>query len=349
MNPVSAVEAPKPFAFCAVGDLPFEPQPEIVQGIFGHNSVGVIAGVPNAGKTFFGIDLALHVAAAAPWFGRKVKGGPVMYVGAEAPGSVKTRSRTAAAEKFPGMRLPLYIVAASPALGNESTYRDEVDRLLLTMLEIEAKEKDAIRLVVIDTLASVLGGGEENGDGMLRVSEAAKFIASRSQATVVLIHHPSKGDAASLRGHSSLSGAVDTILSITADDNTGVRTATLVKSRDSAAGTQVHFTLEVVTLPDLDCFGDPRSTCIIKATAKADAPRKRPAGKQQQALLAELERQHRTGVTGWSEAILREAGRTIGIKAQSARDAVRGLCSAGYLWGQPDNFTLKFPPEVSTK
>ena len=99
-----------------VGSLPNETLPEIIQGILGPQSVGVMAGVPNAGKTFLGLDLAAHVAANRPWFGRKVTGGPVLYVASEAPGSVKIRARVLVKEKFAETpSLPLYIVTLYPA------------------------------------------------------------------------------------------------------------------------------------------------------------------------------------------------------------------------------------------
>lgn len=91
------------FPFEPVAEFSIEPLPEIVQGILGVKSVIVIADVPTAGKTFFGINLAVHVAAGcSTWFGQKINGGPVLYVGAEAPGSVKLRARTALVERFPG-------------------------------------------------------------------------------------------------------------------------------------------------------------------------------------------------------------------------------------------------------
>ena len=76
---------------------------------------------------------------------------------------------------------------------------------------------------------------------MLLVAKCAKYLAANTDAAVLLIHHPNKGDATSLRGHSSLSGAVDTIISISSDEATGIRTATLTKLRDSAAGIHIEF------------------------------------------------------------------------------------------------------------
>lgn len=114
------------------------------------------------------------------------------------------------------------------------------------------------------------------------VATCAKYLAINSAAARALIHHPSKNVATSLRGHSSLPATAHSIISITSDDNTGIRTATLIKSRDTAGGAQVHFGLEVIKLPDADCFGDPRTTCIVVPALASEMPRKRPGSEIQE-------------------------------------------------------------------
>lgn len=49
-----------------------------------------------------------------------------------------------------------------------------------------------MKLVQIDTLASCLGNGDENSDGIPRLDAAAKYIATNVGCAVMLIHHPSK-------------------------------------------------------------------------------------------------------------------------------------------------------------
>ena len=170
-----------------------EVRPQVVQNIFDAGSVGVMAGSPNAGKTFLAVHLAVHVAAGEAWFGAKVAQGPVVYVAAEAPGSVKTRARLAAARHFEGRRLPFYVVSASPGLGDEAYSPHDTDKLCRTLGNVASIEGSECRMLIIDTVASVLGGGEENADGMLRLAASAKFIAAKTNVCVVLVHHPSKG------------------------------------------------------------------------------------------------------------------------------------------------------------
>jgi KaiC/GvpD/RAD55 family RecA-like ATPase len=341
-------DKPKAFSVFGLDEIPDPGQTDIVQRLYGHGSVIAMVGPPNAGKTALGVDHGLSIAARETWFGLKVSGGPVIYFAPEAPGSVIMRAKAAAGRKYAERRLPFYIATGTPELGGEITSVIDAERIIATIRQVESSEGEAVKLAQIDTLASCLGNGDENGDGMIRLVAAAKHVATATGTSVMLIHHPSKADNNGLRGHGSLAAACDCIITIAVDEVSGTRTATLVKSRDSATGLQFCYTLEQVTLPEPDSFGDARTTIVVTGAA-VQQRRPKPTGARQQAMLAELERRYRTGEHGWSEAVMREAGRGIGIKPQSVRDAVRGLCGAGYIWGQPDNFTLKYPPDESTK
>lgn len=338
----------KAFAVRALYEIEDGAHADIVQGLYGGSTVIAMVGSPGAGKTAIGIDHGIHLAADESWFGLKVAGGPVVYFAAEAPTSVVMRAKACAAEKFPDRRFPFYIAKGTPELGGETTSITDAERIIATIREVESQEGVPVKLVQIDTLASCLGNGDENGDGMIRLVAAAKYVATHTGAAVMLIHHPSKADAGGMRGHGSLAGACDTIITIASDEVSGVRTATLIKSRDSQTGLQFCYTLDKVTLPERDSFGDPRTTVVVKSTAVRQS-RPRPKGKRQQALLVELERRHRIGETGWGEAEATMAARSLGMPPQSARDALKGLIHAGHVWGNPARYTLKYPPDEVAK
>lgn len=341
-------ENQRAFTVRALDEIEEGMQSDIVQGLYGGGTVIATVGPPGAGKTALGVDHGLHLAAGDLWFGLKVAGGPVVYFAPEAPSSVIMRAKAAKSLKFPDRRLPFYIATGTPELGGEATSAIDADRIIATVRQVESIEGDPVKLVQIDTLASCMGNGDENGDGMIRLVAAAKYVAATTSAAVMLIHHPSKGDSNGLRGHGSLAGACDTIITIAAEELSGIRTATLIKSRDSQTGLQFCYTLEKFTLPERDSFGDPRTTIVVKSTI-VRISRARPKGKRQQALLDDLERRHRTGETGWPEADIVAAARSLGMPPQSARDAVKGLVNAGYLWGQQARLTLKYPPDEGTK
>jgi putative DNA primase/helicase len=348
-NGHSAESTSKPYTFRRLDEIAPAPRCAVVQGLgFDEAAVAAIVGAPNAGKTAFAVSLALAVATRAErWMNLKVAGGPVVYFGAEAPGSVNMRARAALARlDSETVKAPaFYMSDAAPGIGGELTAASDGERILATVAAVQAVEGDRVRLVLIDTLASCLGDGDENGDGMLRLVAAAKYIALRTGACVVLLHHPSKGDSAGLRGHGSLSAACDSILRIEVEELTGVRTATLMKARDHATGLQVRFELEAVALPDRDSFGDPCTTIIVRQSNQA-APRPRPSGKRQQELLTELERRYRDGERQWDEATLVTAAKGLGMARMSGIDATRGLVKAGFIGGSAASYSLRHPPEL---
>jgi hypothetical protein len=340
-------EKAQPFEVSAIYDIHESSQADIVQHLYGGSTVIAVVGKPGAGKTALGIDHGLHVAANEPWFGLKVSGGPVVYFAVEAPASVIMRAKAANTRKFHDRRVPFYVAKGTPELGGDETSIAHTLRIIETIRHVESIEGTAVKLVQIDTLASCLGNGDENGDGMIRLVAAAKQVAGIIGCAVMLIHHPSKANSQGLRGHGSLAGACDTILTIAAEEISGIRTAILIKSRDSATGLEICYTLDQVTLPDVDSFGDPRTTVIVRQ-AEVRQQRPRPSGKQQLALLAELERRHRSGETTWDEATVRRAGRELDMPRNSPHAALKALIKAGYITGSPSRLALRYPPEAPT-
>jgi hypothetical protein len=239
--------------------------------------------------------------------------------------------------------MPLYISSSVPGLGGEQSSIIDAERIVATVRHVQSTEGESVLTVFIDTLAACLADGDENGEGMLRLVAGAKYIAVETGVLVILIHHPSKGDAGGLRGHGSLAAACDSIIRIDTDEHTGIRTATLVKARDAATGLQVRFELEQVTLEERDTFGDARTTIVVRPTSQP-ASRPRPSGRRQDQLLTELERRYRTGERQWDEATIAKAGRDLGMHRNSPRDAARALIRAGFLVGPAGSLSLKHPP-----
>jgi hypothetical protein len=293
------------------------------------------------------VSIGIHVAAGCKeWLGLKIGGGPVLYVAAEAPGSVKMRAKAAASRLPAYQHLPFYITSAVPGLGDPKASEPGVQHIIATIRRVEELEEKPVALVPIDTLASCLGGGNENGDGMVLLTNAAKRIAAQTNACVLLLHHPSKADTSTARGHTSLAAACDSIILVVTESEVGdVRTATLVKARDHATGAQLRFALSPVSLPDRDSFGDPLTTVVVEPATGVPAL-KRPGGRNQEALLTDLERQSRGGKTHFTEAEIIAAAKTLGMTSNrnAPRNALMGLLKGGYVTGSPASYTLKFPP-----
>jgi hypothetical protein len=93
------------------------------------------------------------------------------------------------------------------------------------------------RLIVVDNLGTVSGGADENSAAMIGVMAGLRHIAEEGKIAVVAVHHKSKGDRLragdSLRGHSSIEGAVDLALQVQRDEGSDVVTLHSTKSRDT--------------------------------------------------------------------------------------------------------------------
>ena len=99
-------------------------------------------------------------------------------------------------------------------------------------------------LVVIDTLARCLVGGDENSARDVGMAvDVAERLRQVSSAAVLLIHH-SGVDGARVRGSSALEGAADVIIEAKAD-GTNVRFR-CVKSKDAAPFEDIYLALQPV-------------------------------------------------------------------------------------------------------
>jgi hypothetical protein len=99
------------------------------------------------------------------------------------------------------------------------------------------------KIIVIDNLATISGGKDENSSEMMLVMGNLRLLAERTGAAVIIIHHSRKetgfkgkqGD--NLRGFSGIRGAIDTGLYIEREPSTDQITITAEKARDMAIPT----------------------------------------------------------------------------------------------------------------
>lgn len=337
----------EPYLAINISEADAEPRDETIQGLIASGDVVALVGLPGSGKTALAIYLAGCVTSGQVFFGRLVRSGPVIYFGAEAPDSVVTRSQLVKGKISPEKRLPYYVVKEAPLLGDQAHTSLAEARIIATIQAKATDEGEPVRAVILDTLSTCLGTGDENGEGMVTLVNAARRIATQTLVAVIIIHHPSKADAAGLRGHGSLQGACDLIVSGSVDEASKVCTATVVKSRHGESGLQLSYKLEKVEIQKLDSFGQKQTSIILDPMGDFKPMRKRPKGGAQQRCLEELERQYRTGQMSWTEAQVREAMHHLGMHRNSTSRVITALQISGYLYGSPHNLTLRYPPEKS--
>lgn len=217
----------------------------IVKGLIAPGDVGCIFGPPGAGKSIIAPHIGYRVAQGAEAFGMRTKAGEVFYVAAEDPHGMKARVRALKIQHddAPGFSL---VEGVSDLLSEDSA-----DLAALAAL-VEARRP---AVVFIDTLAMAFPGLEENNAlEMGKVVAVARSLAKGGTA-VVLIHHDTKAEGSTPRGHSVLNGALDMAMHVTRDEF-GIVRGKLTKNRNGTCDRDVAFKIDPVTL-GVDEDGDP--------------------------------------------------------------------------------------------
>jgi hypothetical protein len=119
-------------------------------------------------------------------------------------------------------------------------------------------------LIIIDTLARAMGGGDENsGQDMGALIRNVDLIRERTGAHVMLIHHSGKDTSRGARGHSSLRAAADTEIELTRSGE--VVMAEAKKQRDVSVLGRFAYTLLPVTIGQ-DGDGDDVTSAVVEPT-----------------------------------------------------------------------------------
>ena len=213
----------------------------------------VLFGASGSGKSFAILDMVTAIAEGKDWRGNKVTQGRVVYVVAE--GRAGFRKRLDALKQHRGVdldALDLGIVPDCPNLLDG----DEV------ALAAAIHGAGGAAVVVIDTLAQVMAGGDENSaTEMGRALAACKLMHEATGATVVLVHHSGKDATKGARGWSGLRAAADAELEVTRKGDR--RCIRVTKQKDGDDSASYAFELEAVTIGIDDDLANVTS-CVVR-------------------------------------------------------------------------------------
>lgn len=241
-----------------------------IKGVIPEQGIGAIYGPSGSAKTFLALDMAMHLAGGAQWFGYRVRRCPVVYVCLEGEAGLSVRLK-AYCERSGSIPEGVDFINQAVNLLDKNDLRDLV-------LALQARDAGG-GIVVIDTLNRAAPGLDENSSAeMGRVIAAAKVIQQAVGGLVLFVHHTGKDETKGLRGHSSLHAALDAALKVT---RTGeVREWSVAKAKDGQDGKSHPFKLEVVTM-GLDNDGDLITSCVVQPTQGAGV-RSKPLAPTQQ-------------------------------------------------------------------
>ena len=238
----------------------------IIKNWITENSISVVYGPSNVGKSFFCMSLAYHIAAGQEWVGNKIKRGSVLYLATE--GGRAFENRLYALHEKHGFNDVSLAVRPSPI--NLYDADEDIAKVEAIMAEI-GKRMEPVTVLVIDTLARATAGqmDENNNSEMSKLIAGLDAIRERTGVHIMLVHHSGKDASKGARGASALRAACDTEIELSFDEETRVRTARATKQRDMETGAEINFILQIVELGE-DADGDQVTTCIIREATREE-------------------------------------------------------------------------------
>ena len=230
--------------FCAIPQ-----QHDIVKGMLPSVGVGYAFGASTAAKTFFIIDLAVHVCRGQAWRNLSTKQTPVCLFFLE--GISGGARRLQAYETFHGIKIPEnFKIGIQPT----TFYKDEDVEALRAAIPMNS-------LVIVDTQSRVAAELDENSarDMNLFIEQCYRIAIDR-QCCICLIHHTGKNSDRGIRGASSQFANADFCIEVSRSGQH--RKATVRKSKDGGLeGAEFPFRLAVVDL-GADSDGDRLTSCV---------------------------------------------------------------------------------------
>jgi KaiC/GvpD/RAD55 family RecA-like ATPase len=237
----------------------------LVEDFIDKETLTVVYGEANSGKTFFALDLVLHIAAGKEWCGRKVEQGGVIYGAIEGGRRINERIIAFRQEyRLEEIKVPFFLTRDPINLLDS-----DVDvKTLISDIEEHKKIYGPISILVVDTLSRALSGGNENDSvDMGAFVKNADAIRAASGVTVLAVHHSGKNKQLGARGHSLLRCAVDTEIEIKENDiDPRVKVIHVTKQRDYDLGMDGGFTLKEIEIGFRD-DGTPVRSCVINPTS----------------------------------------------------------------------------------
>lgn len=202
----------------------------------------VIYGAPNSGKSLAVLDMLYHVATGKPWRGRDVKRGSVLYISVEGPNGTARRAK--AWREHHGIAnsesLPLAFIRVDVDLFKD---RKAAKAIVDAVALLESMTGLPCRAVAIDTVNAVTPGMDENSSADVGVFlRNLRTILAETNATVMPVHHTGKDESRGMRGSNALLAKAETTLFV----SDGVLST--VKMRDGQRGQRLPFAIKILNL-----------------------------------------------------------------------------------------------------
>ena len=228
----------------------------LIKGVLPRANFGVFYGASGSGKSFFVFNMAAAIARGIDWRGHKTTKARVLWIAAEGQEDMRKRAfGYCMSEGIDPSELDMMFISNAPNLL-------EITDVKLLIAEI--RKHGEFDLIVIDTLAQVMAGGNENsGEDMGKVMGYCKEITRQTGAMVAPVHHSGKDESRGARGWSGLRAACDFEYEVLRAGED--RLAVVTKMKGGADGAEFGFRLETLIVGQ-DDDGDAETTCVVQFT-----------------------------------------------------------------------------------
>jgi hypothetical protein len=279
---------------------------DFVQDLLTEGGASVVYGPSNTGKSFWVLELAASVASGRPFMDKlETDQGSVIYFALEGIHGARNRINALRQSGRLGEGSLFHLCFEPLSLLNER----DVDRMVAAIKEAEWLDGVPCKLVIVDTLARAMPGGDENqGKDMGKYVFGKDKIRAETGAHVMSIHHCGKNEDNGARGHSSLRAAMDTEIRVSRPSEGLVSLVTVTKQRDLPAIDPMAFSLEMIEL-GTNRRGKPITSCLVNPENEVPSPEAKALGRKAKCgpedLLSLLPA---NSVTDWQEKAEKEFG-----------------------------------------
>lgn len=272
--PAKKAYSTRGFKLVQAGMIEPKPTQWLIRGLIECDSLALLFGDPNCGKSFFAVNMALCVATGTSFHGHEVKQGSVIYIAGEGHnGLIRRMMAWSHTNRVNYDTAPLFVSQMAAALTN-----DEMLGQVEAAIELVSAEHGPPVLIVIDTVARNFGPGDENSTrDMGQFIQAADALRAISQASVMLVHHSGHADKGRARGAMALKGALDAEYRLDKDD-AGIIRMEATKMKDSKLPEPCAFQLRQIPIPIFDGDGKPEFSAVLESTSYSPPPQKGKAG-----------------------------------------------------------------------
>jgi len=214
-------------------------------------------------KSFIAVDWFMSIATGESWKGFDVEQGACVYIAGEGNRGLKQRFKAWCIHK--GVELKTQPIALS-IVPMQVLDKNNIEIWAKYLKQAQNKLGEPIRLVVIDTLATNFGHGDENSPtDMARFLARLKiYIQAEFNCSVLVVHHTGKDVSKGSRGGSSIEGNSDCVFTLKREDKDEHRVILHCKhTRDSERPPDLILKAATVELGYKDRKGYPVTSLIL--------------------------------------------------------------------------------------